>query len=85
MLSYASLDVSQARQIHRWLLNQGFQVWVDWERLDGNLAWLAQVEQAIESATFFGLVLSRYSLRSGNCRLELQHAQRCGKQVLFFA
>ena len=84
MLSYARQDQPFARRIHRQLLNRGFEVWVDWERLEGAIAWLAHVKRAIEAATCFGFVLSHHALRSANCRLELLHARRCQVPVVCF-
>src|SRR5688572_26732508 len=81
-ISYSRQDMSFVRNLHARLERDERDTWIDWKGIPPSAEWLAEIEQAIESADTFVFVLSPDSLASDVCTHEWRHASRYNKRIV---
>lgn len=81
-ISYSRKDEDVMRRIVGFLRNQGFNVWVDNEKLvPGTTVWEEEIEKAIRSASAVVVVLSPDSKQSVWVRREISFAEGFRKRI----
>ena len=82
-ISYAHKDgTALARQLQSDLANEGFDAWLDTQRLAGGAVWSAEIEQEIDTRQVTIALLTRGSYESEICRAEQLRALDKGNRVL---
>lgn len=81
-ISYSRRDIAFARILHQALKDNGFETWIDWQDIPPSTKWLAEIYEAIEQADTFVFIISRHSVGSDVCRLEVDHARKNGKRLI---
>lgn len=81
-MSYAREDSDFVRRIYEDLLKHDRDAWVDWEDIPLTADWLAEAYAGIQGANAFVFIISPASVRSGPCRLELEHALANNKRFI---
>ncbi len=81
-ISYARAETAFAERLAAALLEAGKAAWLDTVELPPGTEWRDAVRHAIEDAGAFLFVVSPDSLRSEQCRNELEHALANGKPLV---
>lgn len=81
-ISYSRKDISFARLLHKALVDNGLETWIDWQDIPPSTDWLAEVYEAIEQADTFIFIISKTSLESRVCGYEIQHAAENNKRLI---
>jgi hypothetical protein len=81
-LSYSRRDIASARLLHQALVEHSFETWVDWQDIPPSTEWLTEVYEAIEKADTFIFLISRSSVASEICSLEVAHAVSNHKRLI---
>ena len=82
-LSYARKDgAALAQRLHQDLTDEGFDVWIDEQRLTAGDVWRDEIADAIDRAGVFLALLSAGSYTSDVCRVEQQQALEKGKPII---
>lgn len=72
-ICYAKEDIKQAQQICMGLKNEGYDPWMDEEKLVGGQDWELEITRAIEESNFFLACLSSHSItKEGYVQKELK-------------
>ncbi len=87
-ISYSHQDSITAKGISRFLVRQGFDVWIDVDNLVYGKEWAGSIDEALAAADVFLAVISRNSVRRPEVLREVAEALRLEKmkpdyQVLF--
>ena len=81
-VSYSRRDGDFVRRLHDRLVEDGEDVYIDWEGVPSwSPDWQAELYAAIDSADTFLLVLSPDSVQSANVKREVDHAIEQGKRI----
>ncbi|HWD42064.1 MAG TPA: toll/interleukin-1 receptor domain-containing protein, partial [Fimbriimonas sp.] len=75
-ISYASPDFEAAARLHAFLVERGFSVWLDRERLRSGFDWYAHVKEAADTASLMLPVLTPLWQRSEWTKFETYAADR---------
>ncbi len=82
-ISYAHNDGAElAQRLQRELSTQGFDAWLDTQRLAGGAVWTADIEQAIDNSRVLLALMTPGSYISEICRAEQLRSLRKGKRVI---
>lgn len=82
-LSYACKDgAALAQRLQSDLAKEGFDAWLNAQRIDGGRAWSTEIEQEIKSCGFVIAVMSPGSYASEICRAEQLLALDNGNRVI---
>jgi WD40 repeat protein len=82
-ISYARKDGADlARRLQADLKKEGFDAWLDTQRLIGGAAWNTEIEQALDACHVTLALLTPGSYLSEICRAEQLRALRKGKRVI---
>lgn len=81
-VSYSRSDIAFARLLHEALQEHNFDTWIDWQDIPPSVDWLEEVYQAIEEADTFLFIISKNSLDSEICSLEIAHAAKNNKRMI---
>src|SRR5271166_4444463 len=82
-ISYARKDgASLAQRLQKDLKEQGFDAWLDTQRIHGGAVWSTQIEREIDARQVTVAVLTDGSYKSGICRGEQIRAMRKGKRLI---
>jgi WD40 repeat protein len=81
-ISYSRKDVQFVRQLHETLSAQGRGVWVDWEDIPPTADWRTEIREGIEGSEAVIFVISPDSVRSRECRVELEMALENNKRLV---
>lgn len=81
-ISYSRRDKAFVKKFHQALVDDGRNVWVDWEGIPLTADWRAEIQLAIESADSFIFILSPDSIISEVCQEELAHAEAFNKRIV---
>ncbi|MBF2001092.1 MAG: TIR domain-containing protein [Synechococcales cyanobacterium M58_A2018_015] len=81
-ISYARKDKLEFVEKLCELLEQKFQIWVDWNNIPVAADWRQEVYQGIEISQNFLCILSEHSALSRNCHEEIRYASRRGKRII---
>jgi len=81
-LSYAHRDDGLARRLKQDLAREGYEVWIDTNRIPGGAVWTTEIEGAIDQSDAVLALMSEASYRSPICRAEQLRALRKEKRVI---
>jgi WD40 repeat protein len=82
-ISYARQDGAElARRLQNDLNREGFETWVDTQRIAGGASWTIAIEEAIDRAQAVLAIVTRGSFVSSICRAEQLRSLRKGKKVI---
>ena len=82
-ISYAHRDgAGLAKRLQRSLTEQGFDTWLDTQRLTGGVVWSAEIEREIDARQVTLALLSPGSYSSEICRAEQLRSLDKGKRVI---
>ncbi len=81
-ISYTHADSAFVDRLDADLRTQGFDTWVDRERLVAGLRWRRELQEAVERAQVLLIVLSPEAVASQNVQIEYDYALDLGKVVI---
>src|SRR5271169_2937480 len=82
-ISYARKDgAALAQRLQKDLKEQGFDAWLDTQRVSGGATWTTDIEHALDEAEFVLALLTNGSYVSEICRAEQLRALRKNKCVI---
>ncbi len=81
-ISYTHVDSAFVDRLDADLRAQGFETWVDRERLVAGLRWRRELQEAVERAQVLLIVLSPEAVASQNVQIEYDYALDLGKAVI---
>jgi ankyrin repeat protein len=81
-ISYSRKDIAFARLLYQALDESALETWVDWQDIPASTEWLAEVFEAIEQADTFIFIISKTSIESEICKLEISHAIKNKKRLI---
>jgi WD40 repeat protein len=81
-VSYARADREVVVALTEGLGSRGKRAWVDLEDIPPSAEWMAEIEEAIESADGYLVVVSPDLARSKVCSEEFEHARSAGKRIV---
>ena len=81
-ISYSRKDISFARILYESIVSRNKEVWIDWEDIPPSTDWLQEIFSAIESADTFIFIISKNSITSDICGLEISHAIKNSKKII---
>ncbi|MFZ4826417.1 MAG: toll/interleukin-1 receptor domain-containing protein, partial [Phototrophicaceae bacterium] len=81
-ISYSRRDADFVKRLHTQLVNRSKDVWIDFEDIPKGIDFLKEIYEGIEKADVFCFVVSRHSLMSEICNLEVAHAIANSKRIL---
>src|SRR5271166_6245494 len=82
-LSYARKDgTALAQRLQKELKEQGFDAWLDTQRIDGGAVWTDDIEHSLDQAEYVVALLTQGSYVSEICRAEQLRALRKHKCVI---
>jgi formylglycine-generating enzyme required for sulfatase activity len=79
-ISYSHLDKAYAHKLHRYLLEQGFDAWID-DRIDYGSRWPREIEKRLNESLAFILIMSPNSYESEWVQNELSLARQLHKPI----
>ena len=83
-LSYGHDEYEKlARRIKRDLEEEGFDIWMDKEKIKGTSDWEQEIEKGISSSDWIVLLMTQHSVRrpDGVCLDEVSYARFLGKSI----
>jgi|GEM_PF-2707211 len=81
-VSYSRRDKPFVEKLVTNLVQDGREVWVDWQDIPRAADWLNEIDKGIENAATFIFVVSTHSLSSEICNHELEYALRLNKRIV---
>jgi len=81
-ISYSRKDIAFARLLYEALVENNLETWIDWQDIPPSADWLAEVYEAIEGADAFVFIISKTSLDSEICGMEIAHAAKHHKRLI---
>src|SRR5215470_5200499 len=81
-ISYAHADRAFVDRLEADLQKQGFETWVDRQRLAGGQRWRRELQEAVEGAQVLLIVLSPEAIASQSVQIEYDYALDLGKLVI---
>src|SRR5947209_7938384 len=81
-ISYAHADSAFVDRLEADLHKQGFDPWVDRERLVGGVRWRRELQDAVKRAQVLLIVLSPDAVASQNVQIEYDYVLELGKVVI---
>lgn len=81
-ISYSTLDADFGRTLHAALINLRRDVWMDWTNIQITSEWWEQIQDGIETADNFVLLVSPNSIASPICQLEISYARSLNKRII---
>ena len=82
-ISYARKDGSAlAQRLQKDLNENGYEAWLDKQRIEGGASWTNTIEEAIDSVDYVLALLTQGSYVSESCRAEQLRSLRKGKCVI---
>ncbi len=81
-ISYSRKDIAFARLIRESLIQSGFNIWIDWERIPTGVEWWQTIEKAIHDSNTFLFIISKTSIASPVCKDEINTALRSNKRII---
>lgn len=81
-ISYSRKNKEFVEKLYDDLLNQGINVWIDWDNIPKASDWWREIQEGIELANKFLFVISPDSVKSLYCQAEVAHAMRRNKLLL---
>ncbi|MEM9265644.1 MAG: TIR domain-containing protein [Cyanobacteria bacterium P01_F01_bin.13] len=82
-ISYGRADSKAfASKLNACLLEQGLEVWFDFDDIPLGVDYQNQIDDGIERSKNFLFIIAPHSVNSPYCRLEIEHALRLGKRII---
>jgi predicted ATPase len=81
-ISYTHADSAFVDRLEADLQKQGFETWVDRQRLAGGQRWRRELQEAVEHAQALLIVLSPDAIASQNVQIEFDYALELGKLLI---
>ena len=81
-ISYAHADSAFVDRLEADLRHQGFDPWVDRQRLAGGLRWRRELQEAVEQAQVLLIVLSPDAIASQSVQIEFDYALELSKLLI---
>src|SRR5215472_12906505 len=82
-ISYARKDgATLARRLQSDLMKQGFDAWLDTQRIEGGATWTKEIESALDDAEYVIALMTKGSYVSEICRAEQLRSLRKGKYLI---
>jgi len=82
-ISYARKDGAVlAQRLQSDLTKEGFEIWLDTQRISGGATWTIEIETALDRANYVVVLMSHGSYVSEICRSEQLRAMRKGTSVI---
>jgi len=81
-ISYSHADSAFVDQLEADLRQQGFETWVDRQRLAGGQRWRRELQEAVEHAQVLLIVLSPDAIASQSVQIEFDYALDLGKLLI---
>src|SRR5918912_3392538 len=81
-ISYSRADGEFVRRLRAELEARDKAAWVDFEEIPPASRWADELKRAIESSDSFAFVISGSSVRSPECRKELDYAVELNKRII---
>jgi WD40 repeat protein len=81
-ISYSRNDIAFAKILHQALVENGFEIWIDWEDIPPSTDWMSEIQSSIEQADAFIFILSNKSINSEICSLEVTFAHENNKRLI---
>ncbi|CAF2350000.1 unnamed protein product [Rotaria sp. Silwood2] len=80
MISYCHADQELIRKIHKFLVDQGFKIWIDLNNMYGPA--MSAMADAVENSEFVIMCMSDSYKRSTYCQAEAEYAFNCKRRLL---
>ncbi|CAM4877483.1 unnamed protein product [Rotaria socialis] len=80
MISYCHAEKELVNRIHRFLVDQGFKIWIDQYNIYGPA--MQAMADAVENSEFIIICMSDSYKRSAYCQAEAEYAFRCKRRLL---
>ena len=81
-ISYSHADSAFVDQLEADLRQQGFETWVDRQRLAGGQRWRRELQEAVEQAQVLLIVLSPDAIDSLSVQVEFEYALELSKLLI---
>ncbi|MEO1256833.1 MAG: toll/interleukin-1 receptor domain-containing protein [Bacteroidota bacterium] len=81
-VSYSRQDKDFANRLVNRLEIDRRDVWVDWQDIPRGEQWINEIKSGIENTNNFVFVVTRNSLTSEICHLEIEHARKQNKRII---
>ncbi len=81
-ISYSREDKEFVTKLHKTLMENKRDTWVDWQGIPPTAVWMEEVYSAIEAADTFVFVISPNSVVSETCKKEIGHAAKHNKRLV---
>ncbi|MBE0670822.1 MAG: TIR domain-containing protein [Anaerolineales bacterium] len=81
-ISYSRKDLAIAEKIINALAKDDLEPWIDWKSIPKGETFEREIQQGIEKAEIFLLLVSPDSVQSDWCNKEIAHAVKNGKRIL---
>lgn len=81
-ISYSHKDLAFTQSLYSQLIQSGYNVWVDWNKISLADEWQQLVRQGIQLADLCLLIISPNFLASHGCALETEHILSIQKPIL---
>lgn len=83
-LSYSRRNLGFAQKLDKALRQHPAiqEIWVDWEDIPESSDWRAEIRAGIEGSNTFLFVITPDSVRSAECRSEIEHAVKTRKRIV---
>ncbi|GFR88272.1 hypothetical protein ElyMa_002513400 [Elysia marginata] len=79
-ISYSWNEKELVKKIHSSLVAEGYQTWIDWERMEGST--LEAMAQAVENSAVVLVCMSERYKQSPNCRTEAEYMFQLRKDYI---
>jgi hypothetical protein len=81
-IEYSRKDIDFAQKIVDALASRGLDTWIDWKSIPKGVDWEREIQEGIESADVFLLLISPDSAQSVWSNKEIDFAVKMGKRIL---
>ncbi|CAF0801731.1 unnamed protein product [Adineta ricciae] len=80
MISYCHADKEMTYKIHKFLVDQGFKVWIDLDNMHGPA--MSAMADAVENSEFVIMCMSDSYKQSTYCQAEAEYAFNCKRRLI---
>ncbi|CAF3716287.1 unnamed protein product [Adineta steineri] len=80
MISYCHADKELTYKIHKYLVSQGFKVWIDLDNMHGPA--MSAMADAVENSEFIVMCMSDSYKQSTYCQAEAEYAFSCKRRLI---
>ncbi len=81
-ISYSRNDGDTARKLQEALQTRGYTLWIDYQDLSAGSVWASQIDQAIQAAEIFIVLLSPSAVESRTIQNEIALAEKLQKPII---